>query len=489
MLALARSHPLLFWGTTIVSFLLSAFLIALDPIINNDGMVYTAVAERVLAGDWRSALAGFSLPTFPFLVALISKLSGLDTETSAYITASLFVCLTCLGFVAVVGQLSGQNKRIMLMAAIIILFLPSISKYRSFITRDFAYLACYFWALYCLVFYLDRRKLGYLAASVGLGALSANFRLEGILFAALIPFIAINSNSKNLSLRVRRYQVLWQLLAIIGLVILILIISEQRGYSFFSKYQHMQAGFFEKLALVVQHLNTRVAEYGSVEAIIKMVFEVIRRMAIVFFIFAVVAWLNGWPKNANHRFAIKSLAYFNIAILCVFSLISGMAISRYTMALVLTLLLLAPFSLNSLIASSPRNLALKISKISVLIILVLICLHGLNRPTDKHYLKQAGQWIANQSQAHESTMSNNRVVQFYANPDTTKIVGMHYSRSIFITLFEQKKLSKYAVIAYEVELDNNLMASIVDRLKLRFGEPKARFSNQNNRAVYIFTTR
>jgi hypothetical protein len=80
-------------------------------------------------------------------------------------------------------------------------------------------------------------------------------------------------------------------------------------------------------------------------------------------------------------------------------------------------------------------------------------------------------------------------VQFYAKPDTTKIIGMHYSRPIFIALFEQKKLSKYAVIAYEVDLDNSLMASVVDTLKLRFGEPKARFSNQNNRAVYIFTTR
>jgi len=219
MLSFAKSYPRLFWSTCLASFALSAFLIALDPIINNDGMIYAAVAQRFIEGDWLSAFSSFSLPVFSLIVAGIVKISGFNPETSAYITSSIFVCITCLGFVACVGLLSDGNQRIMIIAALVILLLPSISKYRSFIIRDFAYLACYFWAIYYLLRYLQARHYLYLGTSLLLFLLSANFRLEGILFFALTP-IAIFYAQATSSSRLWKQRILVVLLLPLALFII-----------------------------------------------------------------------------------------------------------------------------------------------------------------------------------------------------------------------------------------------------------------------------
>lgn len=489
MIALARSHPGIFWGTSLISFLLSAFLIAIDPIINNDGMIYTAIAQRVLAGEWQTAISGFSLPAFSFIVAAISKLTTLDTETAAYLTTSIFACLTCLGFIAVVSVISGNDKRLMILAALIILLLPSISKYRSFITRDFAYLACYCWSLYYLLLYLDRRKLWLIVLSVALALISANFRLEGILFAALIPMVAINSPIHERSGTAWRQRWVWQAGLVILLAVSILVISDQRGYSFFSVFQDSDANLLEKIGLVFGHLNEQVESYESIKAILKMCLEIIRRMAVVFFILAAIAWLGGWPNNSLHRRAIASFACLNIAILCVFSMISGMAISRYAIALVLTLLVLAPFTLDKLLNWRPTRILDKVSKGTTALLIVVICLHGLNRPTDKHYLKEAGHWISLHANNENAVISNHRIIQFYSAPETKKIIGAQYSRSRFISLYQKNALRKYQIIAYEALTDNQTMQNVVQVLTSRYGEPVIEMSNQKNRKVYIYKTR
>ena len=79
----------------------------------------------------------------------------------------------------------------MLIALIVVVLFPSITKYRALIIRDFGYLALYLWSLYFLLLFCKQPKKQYLIGWIILAATSCLFRFEGIAFLIVAPYFLV----------------------------------------------------------------------------------------------------------------------------------------------------------------------------------------------------------------------------------------------------------------------------------------------------------
>jgi len=188
MYQLFRDRPKFILAIILANIVLSAWSVMLDSVVNNDGITYLTMAQLYLQGDWQTANNYYSWPFYPLLIAGLAKILGLDVTLAAHVLNALFATSMTLAFVAIVDQLSNNNRRIVLIATLIILLFPSITKYRAYIIRDFAYLSFYLWSLYFLFRFcstLNKKHLvGWLAAT----ALGCLFRFEGIILMLVAPY-------------------------------------------------------------------------------------------------------------------------------------------------------------------------------------------------------------------------------------------------------------------------------------------------------------
>ena len=151
MYQLYKERPLIILCIIFANIILSIWCISADPIINNDAVTYLTIAQKLVNGHWDETFTHYSWPFYSIFIAFTAKLLSVEVTTAAYALNTLFATLLSLAFVAIVKDLSTNNTAIIIIATVIILFFPSINKYRSFIIRDFGYLACYLWSLYFIV--------------------------------------------------------------------------------------------------------------------------------------------------------------------------------------------------------------------------------------------------------------------------------------------------------------------------------------------------
>ena len=141
--------------TFLISLLLSALAVAVDPVVNNDGVWYLSVAKVFASGQLSEAIrldVAYQWPFYPFLIGSLTGLTGLDVELSAWLLNALFASAATVAFVAISRELGG-DRQTRLFAALIILTIPLLNDYRSFVIRDIGYWACYTWGLF--YFFLD----------------------------------------------------------------------------------------------------------------------------------------------------------------------------------------------------------------------------------------------------------------------------------------------------------------------------------------------
>ena len=140
---------------------------------------------------------------------------------------TLFAISLTLAFVCIVSQLSNNSHRIILIATIIILFFPSISKYRSFIIRDFGYLSCYLWSLYFILRFCAQPNKKFLSAWLAFAALSSLFRFEGIIFVLIAPYFLLLFGTTSIPHKKKLLAVLGVILGLSSILLLFWYINDK----------------------------------------------------------------------------------------------------------------------------------------------------------------------------------------------------------------------------------------------------------------------
>lgn len=442
MLTLYRNDPLLFFAAILGSVLLSMWSIYADPIVNDDGILYITTAKEFVNGNWQQGFDLYRWPFYPLLIAFVSKVLPIGTENAAYFVNIAFNALLCLGFVCVVRELGG-GKRVILFATLLILFFPSISKYRPFIIRDTGYLACYIWSLYYIFRYLNTHHAGNLIAWLACILTCMLFRIEGIAFLCIVPLIILLTRLKKPAHKTITTLSIATALILLTISLTMWLFSNEISISFTLKEQpiaYMQEVWFHLkqqidfrlLAIEQEFLGEFSKNYAKTVLLITLVvmisYETLRRLA---FVYALMAWHALKRKlvltDKNQYKLWVGLILTHIVILCAFTFGKMFVVSRYTMALVLTILLLAPFSANYF-WQQWRNKETSTARWLVPLFIIVFCLSsikGLDRWSEKLHLRKAGQWAAENIETDARIYTNQRTFLYYADRESIRTQLQH----------------------------------------------------------------
>jgi hypothetical protein len=440
MYQLYRDRLLLILFMMLANIATSAWCLYLDPVINFDGVTYLKVAQLFLDGRVGDAFEFYSWPFYPLFIAGTAKLLMLDLETAAFVLNTLLATSLTLAFVCIVAELSNNNRRIVAIAVLVVLLFPSISKYRSFIIRDFGYLGCYLWSLYFILRFCATTDKRHLIGWLVFAGLSSLFRFEGIVFILIAPYFLFLFGATSIPHRKTILTLLSGLLAVSSMALLFWYVNDKymasvemaknagqdiQGLSDLF-LANIQNGLDQDRLSLLGLIGLMLTNIGDVS------YELIRRMAVFFAVFSVYAFLKLPVLRAPlpRKIWLIYLAT-NLLMLLGFNLFNSFLVSRYTMASALTLLILAPFTIDHLIILAKNGKTQeKLGTWFALAVLVLVSLEGLNVKTDKGFIRETGQWIDRNLPKDARIYTNNKLLAYYSRREGPQDLDRLYSIDI-----------------------------------------------------------
>jgi len=422
------------WLSVWVSIVISIWIVFTDDLINSDGVIYIQAAEKIVNGEWLESIKQYNWPLYSLLIALVSKISFVGLETSAYIVNVLLQALLAFSFVRCI-QLLGGNNKVALFAIILLLTNVTMNAYRDQIIRDFGYWAFFFTALYFFIQYYQLRTAKY-AIYFSVSMLVATlFRIEGIVFLSASPLLIISyerkykENARSIILLLSPVPVLLVLILIYVMLTDITFASMGRlidPISYFQNaYENMVGGIAEKGDLLEEKiLSVHASDMGtkSMFAIFFMMFivKIISASGYIPMFFAVTAYCSKYiKKTINNLNVINGFIVINTLVLTVFLLSHGFLSPRYTMTMGLLITLPAAFSLSYFMENNfDSSKWKKRAKIMLIIVFVYMFLDGITSfSASKFYIKESGVWLNKHMPVDAKLITNERTLYYYAEKE------------------------------------------------------------------------
>lgn len=496
MYQLYRDRPLLVLAMVLANIALSAWCLTVDPVINNDGVTYLAIAQMMLDGEWARAFDYYSWPYYSAFIAGVAKVFFLNVENAAHLLNTILATSLTLAFVCIVGELSNNNRRVILIAMLVILFFPSISKYRSFIIRDFGYLSCYLWSLYFIFRFCHTLNKSHLIGWLVFAALSCLFRFEGIAFLLIAPYFLLLFTARRMPHRRKILSAMSVIIASASVALVIWYVNDKYAALIEiaqSKGENINTVIDLFLANIKQKLGgeelTPMRYAGVIAANIgDVAYELIRRMAVFYFLFAVYAYIKGIGFSSNLMKRIWVVFVLtNFLVLIGFSLFNNFLVSRYTMATALTLLILSPFVIDQLLRAFKNTSLLKrVASIISISMLSIASVDGLDVYTKKKHIKQAGLWLKSELPEGASYYSNDRLMVYYAEEDTVSNLEHHANNIQLRAHMDNRTIRNFDYVALSVNPKSKLEDIYRQTLAYNHGRPIKIIEGVEGRAVYIF---
>ena len=174
---------------------LSALAILRDPILDDVGVLHLLLAREVADTGIGAALALFDRPVYPILIAGLHQLSGLSLLASAHLLGAALLALLVLGFTRFAVLLCGERELAPWIALLVLLF-PLLNEYRSQVLRDFGFWALLVCSLLALLRYQATLRWRHGLWWALLGAASAAFRPEALVYMALLPLSCLQGETR-----------------------------------------------------------------------------------------------------------------------------------------------------------------------------------------------------------------------------------------------------------------------------------------------------
>ncbi len=420
----------------LLSFTFSYWMFYIDPAINLDGILYVGAADHLLRGDIQGAYSLYSWLFYPWLIASVSKLTGLGLESSAHLLTAFFSALLTYTFITLVRDLGGGRTTI-LIAAFVIVFQSELNETRSSVLRDHGFWAFYLLSILYFVRFCIHPCWRYALAWNLMIIIATLFRIEGVVFLILVPFVFLVYRDWPFLTKIKRF-VQVHSLNIVSLIFLfvIAIYKKEQFYIYSGRlleplsrlsmfWEELTVGINEKIEIVqIMLLNSLSDEYAFtiVLAIPLIIFfdKIVKTMTplyVVIFGYSIFKKKNYFVKKGLS--VLIWLIILNIIMIFVFILPQFFLQSRFVYPLVLILLLMIPFILTDLYDKW------KVSKTTtsrygwlfyiLCILLVINSLEGLvSLPgCSDSYVKDAGIWLQNNIPPDARLYTNNAKIIYY----------------------------------------------------------------------------
>jgi hypothetical protein len=236
---------------------------------------------------------------------------------------------------------------------------------------------------------------------------------------------------------------------------------------------------------VMSLLGLVVANTGDVA------YELIRRMALFYFLFVVYAYVKRLTLNGGLQRKIWQIyVVTNLLMLLAFSMTNNFLVSRYTMASVLTLLILAPFAIDRLFTVSKisKNWVKLVAGFSVLV-LIVVSLEGLNVKTKKLHIKSSGEWINQKLPSNATIYSNNKLAIYYAKRGVAANLEHLYSLGRLIEFINSRQIKSYDYAVIVGQQSNYGEDVTRQTLAFHFGVPIKVFLGEDGHFAQIYQTK
>ena len=420
----------------IASVFLSIWTVAIDDVINNDGIAYIRAAELWSSGDWQAAISVWKWPFYPWLIMLVGDSLGISYKTSGHALNTVFFSLVVVLFVYTVRSFGGRSRLVTLMAMVIALAHPAFNEYRAFLIRDPGYLAAYLFAVYSFAQYRWQPRFRYSLIAIASLLVASLFRVEGLVFLFAVPVLLLMSHSGSTRWPWLRYLISLLLILILGAALggwflvtadgpVGLLVIEEPISVFAEGWDQIRAGVTKKLVILQQEfLGPYSAGYAyllfALTAVTVIGSSIVSELAIPY---AILIGYGIYKRVLIHDQQLQrlwfSLIAINAAILAVFALIMLFLAPRYPLAMAITMLITAPFVFERLIKDVQKK---QIKKLGWVIL--TICLiwglgesySGVSNFSRNLHLRDAGYWLYEKTKNTSGPiLTNNRRIAFYAS--------------------------------------------------------------------------
>jgi hypothetical protein len=181
------------YGVALLTSILLSFLICYrNLVINPDGICYLLSAQVIGSASIRDAMHFCPQAQWPFystLIYALVQISHLSFAASAHVLNGLFSLASVITFILIIKELGG-DRRILWLAAGVILLNHQFNVLRVDIIRDHGFWAFYLISIYLLLkFFREPKWTTALAWNASL-VIATLFRIEGAVFLLAMPFIS-----------------------------------------------------------------------------------------------------------------------------------------------------------------------------------------------------------------------------------------------------------------------------------------------------------
>ena len=431
------AHPLPITLTSIdyrvvaaLSLLLSLWLIAIDPVLDRDAILYLRGADAYLQHGLQASLQLFGRPLLSICVALLHQLTGLPLIYAGLLLNSLFYALFCVGFVATVTTLGG-DRRVQLLAAIVVLSHPTLNDQRSSILRDPAYWACLILAFRELLLYARRPLLRHQLCWSAYLLLATLFRFEGLFFAVLAPLSILAT--RDLHQRWRHcFRLLAPVLIAVGAALAVLALfpwgqasdAAAQGTARLSGIETYLDRMWALPATLSEHAvatGDAMLEFSATEdawaAMLAglgaiLVLNICRALTWPWVLVMFLGTGKKYSARLRHDDSVLLWSHLLICFLYLafFTLINRFMLERYATQWVIFALLLAPFILDRLWRTNRRSVHYLV--VGLLVLMAGDSLH--NRDYEKAFIRDASNWLLANTPAQASLASNNQHIAYFS---------------------------------------------------------------------------
>ena len=411
----------------------------LDPLINRDAIIYLRSADAYLQDGLRAAQQLHGRPILALCMAWLHQLTGLSLLNAGLAITTLAYAVLCTAFVATVRTLGG-NRSVQIIAAVLIISHPWLNHTRSSIMRDPVYLALLVLALRELLLYIRNPRLISRLRWFLYIFLAAVFRFEGLFFAMFAPMALLFA--RNLEHRLKHCLLLLtpQLLTLALVVTAVLAYRSQQPdnspvFPAIAYYLQGMLSFPAAFSALASELADPLLQFTSREdatwavaagLMIVLLLNICRALSWPWVITLLLGARAGLLRHLRPDDLRLLQAHMLIAVgyLGAFMLINRFMLERYSMQLVIFLLLLLPFILSAMWHSGGWR---KYLALALLVGMSLDTLH--NGDHEKAFIAEATQWVVEHTPEDAAIVSNEKYIAYFSQRefDWVGVQGKRFS--------------------------------------------------------------
>ncbi len=415
-----------------ISPLLTGVVALLGWIPNEDAFTYIRTVEVFNDEGLIAAFRHYPWAAYSVLIAITHNLFNIDPLTAAILVNAIFYSLLVYSFISLVAELE-NNRTTLIFAVITVLVYPQLNEYRLIIIRDSVFWALAMFGLWQFVRYMENNRPvnGILFSAAFL--LGAAFRIEALFFLFSIPLSLLIDNRKRFRERLKQAALFTFSSAIaLGLLVFLLFIV---GLDVTQLIADQLAGYIPLIYDTLSPTDARTAEMGraifgdyaaNFSADYLTLFMVAGLLAVMLtylcrgiggpFLIIMLAGLlsRTWKIPRRQSAPLFTVILVNALIVLAFLIATRFLSSRYLMLLCIVLALFVPLMLSRMLTMAQARHQRFIPKLMGLLLLYCAIDAYFSFGADRSYLKEAGDWIAQNTSESTILLTNNRLVAYYS---------------------------------------------------------------------------